>query len=378
MHKATAPIQDFFGEIEDPRVEYLFDHDLTEIIVIAICAVICGANDWVAIETWARTKEKWLKQFLPLKKGIPSHHTFRRVFALIKPEEFQKAFLEWVQSVFTVIGGQVVALDGKEMHGSKSKTLGKKAITMVSAWATANHLVLGQRTVEEKSNEITAIPKLLELLQVQGCLVTIDAMGCQTKIAEQIIEQGGDYLLAVKENQGHLYQDIEFVFRNAERCEYKGIEADYAQEVSKGHGRIENRECWMIDDEHELSFLRNRSEWRSLKAIVLIRSHRHDGTKLSVKDRYFITSDNSSAAKLLEAKRAHWGIENGLHWVLDVAFREDNHQLETNNGLANFAVLRHIALNLLKQEKSGRHSVATKRLKAGWDESYLLQVLQAT
>lgn len=376
MQKGTATIQDFFGEIEDPRTEYLVEYDLTEIIFIAICAVICGANDWVAIEAWAQTKKEWLQQFLPLQNGIPSHYTFRRVFALIKPEEFQKAFLGWVQAVFTVIGGQVIALDGKDVRGSKSKTLGKRAITMVSAWATAHHLVLGQCNVEEKSNEITAIPRLLELLQVKGCLVTIDAIGCQKKIAAQIIEQEGDYLLAVKENQGNLYQDIQFVFENAERHEYKGIEADYAQEVSKGHGRIEKRECWMIDDDRELNFLRHRSEWHSLKAIVLIRSHRHNGTTLSIIDRYFITSDNSSAVKLLEAKRAHWGIENGLHWVLDVAFREDHHQLETSNGPANFAVLRHIALNLLKQEKSVRHSVATKRLKAGWDESYLLRVLQ--
>lgn len=373
---AIATIQEHFAIVEEPRVEYLVEHNLSEMIVIAICAVICGANDWVAIADWGQAKKDWLKQYLPLANGTPSHDCYRRLFLRLNPEQFQKGFMSWIQAVFKLTEGQLIAVDGKEMNGSKSKTLGRRAIDMVSAWATENRLVLGQQKVDEKSNEITAIPQLLQLLNLEGCLVTIDAIGCQTEIARQIVEQGGDYLLAVKANQGHLHEDITFLFACAQRTEFKGIDSDYAQTVSQGHGRIEKRECWIIDDPKQLDFIRNRQEWVKLQTIVMIRTQRQEGTKTTDQDRYFISSLQADASHLLTAKRAHWGVENHLHWTLDVAFREDDHQLGLGHGPANFALLRHMALSLLKQEKTAKCGIANKRLKAAWNDAYLLKVLQ--
>jgi predicted transposase YbfD/YdcC len=372
---AIVNLQEHFSIVEDPRVEYLVDHNLSEMLVIAICAVICGANDWVAVADWGKAKTDWLKQYLALENGIPSHDCFRRLFLRLDPEQFQKGFMSWIQTVFKRTQGQVIAVDGKEMNGSKSKVLGRRAIDMVSAWATESRLVLGQRKVEEKSNEITAIPELLRLLDLEGCLVTIDAMGCQTEIAAQIVEQGADYLLAVKANQGHLHEDIEFLFACAQQTEFKGIDSDYAQTVSQGHGRIERRECWIIDDQKQLDFIRDRNKWAELETIVMIRAHRQEGKKVETKDRYFISSLQADAHRLLAAKRSHWGVENELHWTLDVAFREDVHQLGMGNGPANFALLRHLATSLLKQEKTAKCGIANKRLKAAWDGAYLLKVL---
>ena len=371
-----ATLHAHFEEVEDPRVAYLVDHDLLEIIIVAICAVICGANDWVAVESWGKTKFDWLKQFLEFANGIPSHYTFRRVFARIGPEQFQASFTSWTQAVFSVSQGQVIAVDGKQMKGSKSKRLGIKAICMISAWATKNQVTLGQVKAEEKSNEISAIPELLALLNVKGCLVTIDAAGSQKKNTEIIIDQEGDYLLAVKGNQGHLQEDVISVFAHAHKSEFKGIDADYERSVVKGHGRLEIRECWAIDDEQQLDFLRHRDEWKKLQSIVMIRSVRQESDKTTIKDNYFISSLGADAKRILNAKRAHWGIENGLHWVLDVAFQEDKHQLR-GNGAANMAVLRHIALSLLKQDKTTKCGIHNKRLKAAWDEDYLLRVLRA-
>jgi predicted transposase YbfD/YdcC len=372
---AIATIQEHFSVVQEPRVEYLVEHNLSEMIVIAICAVICGANDWVAVADWGEAKIAWLKQYLKLENEIPSHDCYRRLFLRIDPEQFQKGFMSWIQAVFTLSQGQVIAVDGKEMNGSKSKTLGRRAIDRVSAWATANRLVLGQRKVEEKSNEITAIPALLQLLDLEGCLVTIDAMGCQTEIAAQVVEQGGDYLLAVKANQGHLHEDIEFLFACAQHSEFKGIDSDYAQTVSQGHGRIEKRECWIIDDRKQLDFIRDRDEWAKLQTIVMIRAHRQEGSKATTQVHYFISSLQADARQLLAAKRAHWGIENQLHWTLDVAFREDDHQLGLGHGPANFALLRQMAASLLKQENTAKCGIANKRLRAAWDDSYLLKVL---
>lgn len=372
---AIVTIQEHFSIAEDPRVEYLVDHNLSEMLVIAICAVICGANDWVAVADWGKAKTDWLKQYLALENGIPSHDCFRRLFLRLDPEQFQKGFMSWIQTVFKRTQGQVIAVDGKEMNGSKSKVLGRRAIDMVSAWATESRLILGQRKVEEKSNEITAIPELLRLLDLEGCLVTIDAMGCQTEIAAQIVEQGADYLLAVKANQGHLHEDIEFLFACAQQTEFRGIDSDYAQTVSQGHGRIERRECWIIDDQKQLDFIRDRNKWAELETIVMIRAHRQEGKKVETKDRYFISSLQANAHRLLAAKRSHWGVENELHWTLDVAFREDVHRLGMGNGPANFALLRHLATSLLKQEKTAKCGIANKRLKAAWDEAYLFKVL---
>ncbi len=259
-------------------------------------------------------------------------------------------------------------------QGSKSKTLGVKAICMVSAWATQNKIVLGQRKAEEKSNEITAIPELLKLLDVSGCLVTIDAAGCQKENARLIVDGGGDYLLATKGNQGNLHDDIIFIFDRAHRNEFRGIDSDYTRIVSQGHGRMEIRECWIIDDKKELEFIRGRQAWKKLQTIVMIRSIRKEGEKTTENDRYFISSAVSDARSALEAKRSHWLVENDLHWSLDVAFNEDKHQLR-GNGAANMAVVRHIALSLLKQEKTARCGIKGKRLKAAWGTHYLERVL---
>ena len=314
-----------------------------------------------------------MAKFLDLRKGIPSHDTFGRVFARINPEQFRLGFLSWVQAVFEISSKQVIAIDGKQLR--RSKKLGKGAIHMVSAWATANSLVLGQFKVRTKSNEITAIPLLLALLDLKGCIVTIDAMGCQTAIAKQIVEQGGDYLLSVKKNQGQLYDDLQLFFKLCHQNEFTKVNVDYHKTTNGGHGRIETRECWAISGEDALAFLRTYPAWENLTTIVSIRSHRYVGKKKSIEDSFFISSLPNVASHLLQTKRAHWGIENQLHWVLDVAFREDDCRVRQGNGAENYAVLRHMALNLLKQEQSTKMSLRTKRLKAAWNTNYLLKVL---
>jgi len=370
-----ATIQEHFSTINDPRTDYLTEYSLIEMIAITICAVICGADNWVEVVDWAHERIDWLKQYLELCNGIPSHDTFRRVFLLIDPEQFQASFMSWIQAIFTVTKGEIVAIDGKQMRGSKSKGLGRKAICMVSAWAAKNHLVLGQRKTEEKSNEISAIPELLKLLDVNNCIVTIDAAGCHKENARIIDEKGGKYLLAVKENQGKLYQDIEFLFNCAQDKGFKGIDSDYIRSVSKDHGRIEIRECWVIDDEQELNFILNRDEWPNLTTIVMIQSTRQVGETSGAQVYYYISNLDCDAERILEAKRSHWSIENSLHWTLDVVFNEDRHQLG-DNGAANLAVVRHMALSLLKNEKTAKCGIKRKRLKAAWNTDYLEKVLQ--
>jgi predicted transposase YbfD/YdcC len=376
----AASIKQHFAEIEDPRIERTKEHQLLDIIVIAICAVICGADDWVAVENFGRDKAAWLKTFLDLPNGIPSHDTFRRVFMLLDAEQFQVCFLEWIQAVSRVTHGQVIAVDGKQLRRSHDRRLGQDAIYMVSAWATANHLVLGQRKVDTKSNEITAIPKLLDMLAIGGCIVTIDAIGCQKAIAQKIIDQDGDYVLALKENQGNLYADVQELFAYAHRMRFHKTARDlidhaYHQTVDSEHGRMDIRECWTISDRDYLLYLRNRAAWSRLRTLVMVRAERRIGSETSVEIRYYISSLDYNAQRMLEAVRSHWHIENNLHWVLDVAFREDECRIRKGNGPQNFAVLRHIALSLLTQEKSARCGIKTKRLKAGWNEDYLQKVL---
>ncbi len=365
-----------FGGVRDPRYQHSPPHRLLDMITIAICAVICGANDWDAVAEFGRAKEEWLRTFLPLAHGIPSADTFGRVFSQIDPVEFEGSFINWVAAISTLTAGEVVAIDGKTVRRSADQRHDQRAIHMVSAWASQNRLVLGQVKVDDKSNEITAIPALLRLLAVQGCIVTIDAMGHQTIIASQIIEQEADYALALKENQGHLYDEVVRLFTDA-LADPTGRRIPYAtdQTVNKGHGRIEIRKCWTISQPNYIKYLDPQGRWAGLKTVVKIESHRHQGDEHTCEVRYYTSSLPGDPKLLNRVIRTHWTIENQLHWGLDVAFREDDSRVRQGYAAENLAVLRHIALNLLKQERSVKLGIQNKRLRAGWDNDYLLKVL---
>jgi predicted transposase YbfD/YdcC len=371
----VATITGHFSDLEDPRVAGRTEHHLIDIIVIAICGVICGADSWVEVETYGRAKKEWLKEFLELPNGIPSHDTFGRVFAQLDAEEFQLRFMEWVRSVQEVTKGQVIAIDGKTVRRSHDRVNGKSAIHLVSAWATKNQLMLGQRKVDEKSNEITAIPELLRLLDVSGCIITIDAMGCHKEIATQIVEQGGDYVLAAKRNQRILHRRIEELFDYAEKEGYRAVECDSVKTVNKGHGRVEIRQCWTISDPDFLFYVQDRMNWPYLQTIVKVVGTRRIGRDETSETRYYITNLENNASRLLQAVRRHWGIENSCHWVLDIAFREDESRIRQGHSAQNFATLRHIAMTLLKRDTSTKGGIRTKRFKAALDEGYLLKLL---
>lgn len=373
-NEVLPAIENHFGGLADPRIDRTKLHKLIDILVIATCAVIAGADNWEDVEEFGKARIEWFQTFLELPNGIPSHDTFTRVFARLDPEQFQACFLRWMSAVSEVIGGQVIAIDGKVLRRSHDKGIGKAAIDIVSAWASANRLVLGQVKVDEKSNEITAIPQLLKVLEVAGCIVTIDAIGCQTDIAEQIIDRKAEYVLALKENQGHLYEDVEHLFADLEDSQYKAYDFDHEKTVDKDHGRIEIRECWTISDPEVLRHLRGFANWKSLTTVSRIRSQRWIGEEKSCQDRYHIASI-AGAKRILWAVRSHWGIENELHWTLDIAFDEDRCRVRKDHGPENFSLLRHIALNLLKKEKSCKRGIKGKRLLAGWNQDYMLKVL---
>lgn len=360
-----SPLQ-FFAGLEDPRVDRTKAHLLEDIVFISIASVLCGADTWNEMEYFGKCKFEWLKTFLKLPGGIPTHDTFNRFFSALDPEKFEHCFLQWTQSVGQLTEGEVIGIDGKAIRGSKD---GKKnMVHLVSAWASANNLVLGQHKVEGKSNEITAIPQLLEVLVLKGCIVTIGAMGCQKEIASAIISKEADYILALKGNQGTLLQEVEESFRFIQAT-------DVSVENDLGHGRIEKRTCSVIED---LSMIDQKDQWDSLRCLIKIESERcnKSSQQMEKETRYYISSLSPNASHLNSSIRAHWRIENSLHWVLDVAFKEDQSRKRAGHAAQNYSVLNRIALNLLKNEKTSKAGVKSKRLKAGWDTKYLSTLLK--
>ena len=367
----SARIHDHFADLTDPRRRKV-TYPLINIVVIAVCAVVCGADDFVAIADFGKARRDWFSRFLDLTNGIPSHDRFNAIFAALKPGEFEACLLGWITALHEITGGQVIAIDGKTLRRSFDAASGKAAIHMVSAWATANRISLGQVVVDQKSNEITAIPKLLEMLELSGALVTIDAMGCQTEIAERIVAAGADYCLAAKANQPTLHQGIVDFFADHMEDDFAGAQARHHETHERGHGREEWR-FYTICQVHE--DLPDGSRWAGLKAIGMsITDSMRDG-KNCCEARYYILSRFMSARRFAEAVRGHWGIENSLHWQLDVTFGEDQSRTRLGHADANFSVLRRAALGLLKNEATSKVGIKNRRLRAGWDESYLEKVL---
>jgi predicted transposase YbfD/YdcC len=369
-----ASLFESFGELVDPRTRCC-PHPLDELLLVAICAITSGAEGWVAVTDWGRIKLTWLKQFLPFSTGIASHDTFSRVFGLLDAEVFECCFIKWMQDLCPSLEGQVIPIDGKSVRRSHNGE--KRMVHLVSAWGTAAGMALGQVATADKSNEITAIPELLDALRIEGATITIDAMGCQHAIIEKIVEKKADYLIAVKDNQPTLSEALQEWFASADKGEldrpfWENIDTD------KGHGRLETRRCVVTDDVAWLSDI--GQSWSGLKSIVMVESTRemingkHKG-ECSTERRYYISSLPAKAAMLNQRVRAHWGIENSLHWVLDVAFGEDDCRVRVGDGAQNFAILRRISLNLLKQDQSTKMGIAGKRLKAGWDTNYLESLL---
>jgi predicted transposase YbfD/YdcC len=368
----SAALLEHFRDLADPRIDRNKEHKLIDVLVIAICAILCGANDWVAVETFGRAKREWFAQFLELAHGIPSHDTFGRVFAVLSPQALQACFLSWIQAVAQVTQGQVVAIDGKTLRRSYDRRSAKAAIHMVSAWATHNRMILGQLKTEEKSNEITAIPALLKVLDVSGCIVTIDAMGCQKAIAQQIVEQEADYVLALKQNHGLLYEAVVQQFQAARDTVSEESTLQAYDTEEKQHGRVEIRRHWTLEVPPDLV---QKDAWLHLRCVGMVESERHLKGEVTLEQRYYIASIPNEVQLFAHAVRAHWGIENRVHWVLDVAFREADSRIRVGHGPENFAVLRHIALNLLRQDTSTKLGIHNKRLKAGWDEGYLANLV---
>ena len=385
-----------FSSLLDPRMDRTRRHKLDDILVIAVCAMLCGAETFVEMEEFGHCKEEWLRQRLELPGGIPSHDTFNRVFALLDPKQFEDCFVRWVEALQKYLQEaqaqgkmreQLIALDGKTLRRSFDQASGKAAIHMVSAWSAVNSLTLGQIKVDDKSNEITAIPALLQMLDLAGAIVTIDAMGTQKEIARQIVEQGGDYVLPVKDNHPTLHDSVERFFTQEEQAHFKGQVHEVTQTLEKDHGRIEKRRAYLVplyttveaECPKDVTALRNwldpKQEWRGLQTIGMIIRQREVNGKTTVERQYYISSLSSGVERFSRAARGHWGIENTLHWSLDVSFNEDLCRVRMGHAPENLSTLRRIALNLLKQETSRKVGIKVKRRKAGWDDRYLQLIL---
>jgi predicted transposase YbfD/YdcC len=364
-------ILECFSGLTDPRLDRKKWHLLEDIVIIAICGVLSGADDWVGIVSFGRERYAWLKSFLLLPNGIPSHDTFGRVFSLISPDEFEACFMQWISLIRFKSPGEIVAIDGKTLRRSHDEKNGKSALHMVSAWASENALVLGQRKTDSKSNEITAIPELIQLLDISGCVVTVDAMGCQKNIAELIIKKQADYVLTLKENQGNLFDEVQNFFLEAEANHFQDPSICYYETQTKNHGRFEVRRSWITD---EISELQYTTPWKNLRLIGMVESERTVAGKTTKERRFFISSLEKDVALFAKAVRQHWGIENSVHWVLDIGFREDESRIRTGHAPENMAVLRHIALNLLRSDDTPL-GIKNKRLKAALNTEYLTSLL---
>lgn len=345
-----ASILTIFSDIKDPRTDSDFKlHLLIDIIFITICAVICRCDTWDEISEFGKVKEDWFSKYLKLPNGIPSHDTFRRIFMLLNPTEFNNCFALWTKELSKGCKNDIIALDGKTVCGSSFKSLGKKAIHIVSAWSTKNGIVLSQEKVFEKSNEITAIPEVLNTIDISGSVVTIDAMGCQRNIVSQIINQKGDYVLALKKNQLSVSQRVEEIFRKGLQTNFKNIDYDYHQTINEGHGRFEERNFYLIKD---VSFFKSSKDWAGLKSVGMVETFVNRDDKVTSECRYYLTSLDSTAEKFGECTRKHWQVENNLHWILDVNFNDDDDRKRAKNSATNFSMVKRLALNLMKNDTS--------------------------
>lgn len=376
MAKPITSVARHFADLPDPRDHHGKRYALTSLVAISICAVVCGAEDWVGVAAFGAAKERWFRTFLDLPDTMPSDDTFRRVFALLDPEAFERCFQSWTSALAGLLCG-VVSLDGKALRRSFDAASGKAAIHMVSAWAGHNAMVFGQVAADEKSNEITALPRLLGMLDIKGLTITIDAAGCQKAITEQIVGKGGEYALAVKDNQPTLHEDIKGVFEDAAKGGWKGRGHDVYSEADKGHGRVERRTTTITWDVPWLFGAWEKSGWKGVRCLVEVRRERTIGERSGTSVHHFIASVNTrKASRMAEIVRSHWGIENQLHWRLDVIFNEDQSRLRKGHGAQNMARLRRIGLNLLKRDRSQKMGLKNKRLLAGWDHDYLLRLLE--
>ena len=361
-----------FSSIPEPRIERCRKHELIDILFLSISAILCGADGWEEIEDFGRAKLDWLRRYFPYKEGIPKHDTIARVLSRLDTEALQKSFISWVNSASKLTDGEVIAIDGKTVRRSFKKGNRKSAIHMVSAWACQNNLVLGQQKVDAKSNEITAIPALLDLLEIKGCIITIDAMGCQTAIADKIIAQGADYVLALKGNQGELCDEVKWLFQQKEHPELK---EQTVEETNSGHGRIETRRCRQIVINKK--WLTSSTRWNKLKTIIEINSTRIIDNITTTENRYYISSLSLDAKKAADAVRSHWAVENKLHWVLDVSFREDESRIRRGNGAEVMSTFRRLTLNLLKKNTTSNASLKRKRKIALMDEKLLTEIIDS-
>jgi predicted transposase YbfD/YdcC len=370
-----ASLWTHFASLKDKRIERCRKHSLQDILVIAICGFICGVDNWADMELFGNAKRAWFSTFLELPNGIPSHDTFGRVFSLVEPEAFARCFTQWAQAVADVTEGKVVAIDGKAVRRSFDKAGKRACVHLVNAWVAENKLVLGQVACEEKSNEITAVPQLLNMLSLKGCIVTLDAIGCQRAIVERIVEKEADYVIALKGNQETLHEAAKAAFAGVGEGDAKTPSPLYSETFDEGHGRVETRRCWVTS---QVEAYARHGEWKGLSSFIMVESERTEREKneTHVERRYFISSLSAdNAERALSVIRTHWSVENDLHWSLDVAFREDESRVREERAQQNMGMMRRLALSLLKQDTKTKAGIAARRKKAGWDHDYLLSLL---